>query len=226
MKFIAAIILAIILFILVPAAVLASPNLSQAESGVTLPPSGLEFSSAASFGGQEYPFDFKLSYGAFPSVTIVGELKGLASPNGASSGVQKLFKVLWSPKKKAQGYTVYLGYDLDYAYIPFYGVSLWADYKYLLAFLNVQTTISSSGGNPRTPVTITPGLSLKSGSKWQLSGELEINPGDLRTQMLRLGMDYSLLQKVRAKLTVQTKLDNLAPDFANPVYQTGVTVRL
>lgn len=226
LKFIAAIILAIILFSLLPVNALASNNLLQAETGVTLPPSGLEFTGAAKFGGPGFPWDLQVSYGAFPSVTVVGEFKSQALLPDGGLGAEKLVKVLWSPKKEAQGYTVYLGYDLERAFIPFYGVSLWADYKYLLAFLNVQTTISNGGADPRTPVTITPGLSVKFGSKWQAGGELEIKPGDWRTQKLRLGMDYAIFQKLRAKLMIKAKLNNLVPDFTNPVYETGVTVRI
>jgi hypothetical protein len=231
LKFIVATILAIILFSLVPVNALASTNLLQAETGVTLPPSGLEFTGGASFGNPGSPFDLQLSYGAFPSVTIVGELTnqtlnpdGEAYPGGDS--VRKLVKVLWSPAHNDQGYTVYLGYELDRAFIPFYGVSLWADYKYLLAFLNLQTTVSSIDGIPVTPVTITPGLSLKFGSKWQVGGELEVKPGDWRTQKLRLGMDYALFQRIRAKVMIQTDLNNLVPDFTNPIYQTGFTVSI
>ncbi|HEX3048628.1 MAG TPA: hypothetical protein VHY08_28020 [Bacillota bacterium] len=229
LKFIVATIVAIILFSLVPVNALASPNLLQAETGVTLPPSGLEFTGGVSFGYPGSPFDLQLSYGAFPSVTVVGEftnqslfpVEGSASNGG--DGARKLVKVLWSPKHKDQGYTVYLGYEMDRAFIPFYGVSLWADYKYLLAFVNLQTTVASVDGVPVTPVTVTPGVSLKFGSKLQVGGEVEVKPGDWRTQKLRLGMDYALFQRIRAKLTIQTDLNNLIPDFTNPIYQTGFT---
>lgn len=219
-KIIVAMFFIIFMLSTVSSIVYANPLSLTAENGIILPPAGLVFDLGASFGNTVTPgasdFTAKLSYGVFPSVTITGEFSKVLSQDDNG---QKLVKVLFSPFHDDKGYTIYLGYDLKKREIPIYGLSLWSNAKYLLAFLNLQTNTQIQGTNV---LMITPGANLRINSKLRLGGEAELSSNNWALQKLRVGANYSIFSKVVAKFDVERSFNG------NPtqIYQAGVTVQI
>ncbi len=197
--------LCLIILLLPATAVFGSPETLQAENGLIQPPTGLEFNFSEdiikSYGSATLAPEIKVgvSYGMFQAITVTGEI--MRSWDGSLS--EKLVKFYFSPVHNQQGYTVYFDYDLDKVAIPVYGVSLWYNSRFLLAFINLQ---NQTGVQPGTmPVTITPGVSLRLG-KLGISGETVVLPNNWNPQVLRAGITYPVFPKIYAKLSVSTGL--------------------
>jgi hypothetical protein len=213
--------LTLVLLVLSTIVALGSPDTIQAETGLILPPTGLEFNcssiikSSDSTSGLDPIIKASVSYGAFSTITITGEIE--KSLTGSFS--KKLAKVYFSPVHAGNGYTVYLDYDLDRTEISVYGVSLWSNSKHLLTFINLQN--QTGVPSEAMPVTITPGVNLRLG-KLRIGGEAVLKPSNLSLQVLRAGITYSLLPGIYAKLSVNT---GLSRDLGQ-VYQLGLTSEL
>jgi hypothetical protein len=192
----------------------------QAENGKILAPAGLgiELNGAYQSGQNTSPlYDAQLSYGITPAITVSGEFTGDFK---SGSGNQTLLKVLFSPTREGNGYTLYTDYDVNQSKIPFYGISLWADSKFLYTYANLEARNDSQ--TEKTSLFLTPGVNLKIGSRIELGGEAEFNAADWNSQELRVGINYNLNSKVTGKFTFKTGLEN------NPerIYQTGIVVEI
>jgi hypothetical protein len=192
----------------------------QAENGRILPPAGLgiELNGAYQSGQNAAPlYDTQLSYGITPAITIAGEFTSVLK-SGSSS--QTSIKALYSPTSKGNGYTLYGDYDLNQSKISLYGISLWADSRFLYTYANLEAR--NAIPNQLALLVLTPGVNFKIGSKLILGGEAEFNTKNWNSQELRVGAGYYLNSKVAVKFTFKTGLSN-QPDR---IYQTGIAVEL
>jgi len=179
----------------------------QAENGCLMPPSGLKFDLSGELTGDPTnliaipELQARLSYGAFPILTVAGEL---VHHEGAQ-GLSALVKAYLSPTfGKKTGYTMYLGYDLGQGKFPMYGVSFWSNFEYLYAFANLE--ICTNADNTQS-FRVTPGASLSLGQKMRINGELELNPADWSIGKARLGVNYLLNQHMSSTFFCQTRLN-------------------
>ena len=196
----------------------------QAENGKILTPAGIGFELNGSYSTPDLSnqttstlYDAQLSYGIRPNITIAGEFTG-DFKNGSNH--QSVIKALFSPTREGNGYTLYADYDLNQSKVPLYGISLWADSKFLYTFANLEARNDSQPKS--TSLFVTPGVNLKIGSRIELGGEVELKAEDWSSQELRVGINYNLNSKVTGKFTFKTGLDN------NPerTYQTGFAVEI
>lgn len=207
-KIITITILTALMLISLSVVVLGNPYTLQAENGLIQPPTGLGFELTGNLSQTGSPANpgssvkADVSYGAFTSLTITGELIKNFSDNSISD---QLVKVYYSPVHGQNGYTFYLDYDLDKAEIPVYGVSLWLNTNLLLAYLNLQAMTGVQPG--AMPLTLTPGASLKFGNL-ALGAEMLIQPNDFSSQDLRAGVSYLVMDNLYAKLVYDTGINH------------------
>ncbi len=215
-------VLILVLLISVTGVAFGSPETIRAENGLVLPPTGLEIDFNSNIINTNASlemvpsFTASVSYGAFPSVTITGEFTKSFNNNDLDG---KLVKLYFSPSQESTGYTAYLGYDLDKAAIPLYGVSLWFNSDNLLAFVNLETRKNAQSGE--TPFMITPGGNLRLG-KLRIGGEVSMKPEDWSFQDVRAGISYAVFQRIYAKFSV----DNAFNNTQGQVYQLGLSAEI
>jgi hypothetical protein len=220
-KIIQVVTLSMVLIMLASSMAFGSPETIQADNGLILPPTGLEFSFSGKVietsGSTALSPEIKasVSYGAFPSVTVTGEIA--KSLNGDIS--RKLVKLYFSPVHDQKGYTIYLNYDLDKAAIPVYGVSLWFNSNLMLTFINIQNQTGVQAG--ATPITVTPGVSFRLG-KLGIGGETVFNPSNWSIQTWRAGVTYAVFPKVYAKLSLNTG----TPGNPDQLCQLGLNIAI
>ncbi len=190
----------------------------EAENGKLNSPAGIGFEVNTNFGeDQDFSFDSipitaKISYGIRPSVTISGEVKRLDKDYR-----QMLVKAYYSPSTSGMGYTAYLGYDLSESEIPMYGVSFWLNSNLLYGFVNLEANQESGD----TALMITPGLSLRLGSRIRLAGEVayQLNEG---YQEFGFGASYALVNRFNLKAGLRDGFE----DGSERVYTTGLTMEI
>ena len=217
-KFIAVMVMTLILIGSAASIVLANPMSLRAEHGLVMPASGLNLDLGTGFAlhnssstASTPSLEAQLNYGAFPGLTVAAAIE--APMNVASSNdVQKMVKLYYSPIHDGRGYTLYLGYDLDKATIPVYGLSLWADSKLLLGYINLEARSENEG---TAAVMITPGANLHIGSKLQIGGEVEVEPENWQTGEFTLGASYAVYPKVQLKMGVITGGESFIPQSYN-----------
>lgn len=188
----------------------------EAENGKILAPfkigvdaSGMVQKSNGIF--QNYQID--LSYGLSPAITVAGSFKNEGEDR------EMVAKALFSPLTKGGGYTVYGGYDFLNSRLAMYGGSMWADLKFLMAFVNYQSNIDQ---NDLRFASVTPGLNLKLGSKVRISGEVELNSEDWKTKEIRVGSSYRFNPNLTGKFAVTEGRSN----GEGRTYQTGLTIEI
>lgn len=180
----------------------------QAENGQLLPPSGLSLEANGTFvNGLTPNLEADLSYGAFPAVTVSGQFIQ------NEGNTQTLVKALFSPAHDSFGYTAYLGYDLGKAQIPMYGLTLWSNLNYVYTFVNVEARTATNGES--ASLWLTPGATVKLGSKLGLSGEVEAKADNFTLNSMRLGASYALNRHLQTKLTVETGLNGASEHSIN-----------
>jgi hypothetical protein len=192
----------------------------QAENGKILAPAGfgLDLNGAFLAGQSSSPlYSAQLSYGVTPAITIAGVWMGNFKDgyNG-----QELLKALFSPTHGRNGYTLYGDYDLTESKVSCYGISLWTDYRFLYAYANLESR--NAIADQTAGLVLTPGVSVKLGSRLSLGGEAEYKTAGWGGQELRLGASYRLNRKIAAKFQFETSL----ADQPERVYQTGLSVGL
>lgn len=194
-KTVASIVATLFLLLAVTAGAFGTADSLQAESGRILAPAGLGADLTTSYQRTTNTGSLivatKLSYGLSPSITLTGEFD-----NNNRAGLNLLF----SPMHEGMGYTVYAGYDLKAAGISRFGLSMWTDMRWAFAFVNFET------GRDGSLFRVTPGASMRLGSKLGISGEIEMGSEEWSLQELRLGASYALNRKVKAKLAYRTGL--------------------
>lgn len=202
-KFIAGITVALLMLIFAATVTCAAADTLQAENGRMLPPSGLNLEAKGIFDHGIMPnLEADVSYGAFPAFTVTGQFLRDGLNNDGNS--QTIVKVAFSPIHQTFGYTAYLGYDLSHGQIPMYGLTLWSDLNYLYTFVNLESR-TGVNGEPAA-LWLTPGVSVRLGSRLSLSGEVEARPQDFSLNQLRIGAAYALNHYLQAKATLETGL--------------------
>ena len=197
-------------------AALANPYTIGAENGRIMPPAGLGLDLNSVIGqAHQSPLalDAQLSYGVSSSVTLAGEVQDLTGSNP-----DMMAKLYYSPTHDGTGYTAYLGYDLAKNNLPVYGLSMWSDFKYLFAFVDLESNQNQDKGS----MMITPGATLKLGSKLRVGGEMSLKMENWTEQHLRIGGSYALSKK----MSVKVNLDNGFGKNRGQVWSTGVAVEL
>ncbi len=204
MKKLFVLILTLMLLVSVTFAALGFSYSIQAENGAVLPPSGLNFDLNGQLAGDSRnliaipELQTSISYGAFPILTIAGELEH----HEGAEGLSALVKAYLSPNVgKKTGYTVYLGYDLGQGRFPMYGVSLWSNLQYLYAFANLEMRTASDNTQS---FQVTPGASLRLSQNMRVNGELELNPANWSIGKVRMGANYLLNQYMSSTFFCQT----------------------
>ncbi len=190
----------------------ANPLTIGAETGRILPPAGLglELNTAIDRDQRSnYSVNSEISYGLFSSVTIAGNISNL----NHSDDRQTVIKAYFSPVHDDMGYTAYLGYDPGEREISQYGLSVWTDLNFAFAFLNLESNQRQEDDR----LTLTPGATLRLGSKLRLAGEMPIDPDDWNARTIRLGASYSLNSKIQAKAAYDTDAH---------VFTTGIAVEI
>jgi hypothetical protein len=191
-----------------------------AENGIILAPAGLGLDVNGAFQSGENPtplYDANIGYGITPAVTIIGEFKG-DFKDGYHG--QKLVKALLSPNRHGSGYTIYGDFDLDQSKIADYGISLWKDSRFFYAYGNLESR--STTPLKKQSLALTPGINLKLGSRFSVGGEVEYDPSNWTSQVLRAGANYKLSRKMTAKFIYETDLTH----EHNSTYLTGITLGL
>jgi hypothetical protein len=189
----------------------ANPLTVSAENGRILPPSGLGLELNTTIDRDQQSslsVNSEISYGLFSSITIAGNISNLNN-----SDRQTLIKAYFSPVHDDMGYTAYLGYDPGEREISQYGLSLWTDLNLAFAFLNLESNQRHEDGQ----LTVTPGATLRLGSKLRLAGEMPIDPDDWNARNLRLGASYALNSKILAKAAYDTDAQ---------IFTTGISVEI
>lgn len=202
-KLIAGITAALFMLLSVATVTCAHADTLQADNGKLLPPSGLSFEAKSIFDHGIVPnLEANVSYGAFPSFTVSGQFYQDGLNHDGTS--QTIVKVAFSPMRQTFGYTAYLGYDLNHGQIPMYGLTLWSDLNYLYSYVNLESR-AGVAGEP-SALWLTPGVSLRLGSRLSVGGEVEAKPDNFSLQRLRLGAAYALNRYLKVKATMETGL--------------------
>lgn len=209
---------AISLLISVSTSAFANIYTIRAENGKILGPTGISIDASGVVSSHDNDRDLsnyqaEIGYGAFPFLTVSGALEKEGSYE------RLLGKVYLSPIHKSEGYTLYAGYDFNHQKLAMYGASLWMNYKYLFAFLNVESDVNR--WNNRS-TTITPGFNLRLTNKVHLVGEAELDSDDLNANRLRAGINYHFAKKVVGKFIVEER--NTWED--DTVFQTGISLEI
>lgn len=215
-KFIVATLVAVSMLMTVSASAWANLYSIEAENGRILHPTGLGLDASALLSRED---DYKLNdyraeigYGVFPAITVSGVFEERGDAD------RFLAKAYLSPTNGEEGYTLYAGYDLTNSEVAMYGASLWLDYKYIYAFLNIESDVHH--GERQTQVT--PGFNFRLTPKIRLLAEAALDAGDLSAEELRAGIQYNFASKIAGKLVVLEQFD----DDAERVFQTGLSVEI
>ena len=190
----------------------------EAENGKLNSPAGIGFDVRTSFAQDQdvsldsLPISAKLSYGIRPSVTISGEVSRLNEDDR-----EMLVKAYYSPSTSGMGYTAYLGYNLTESEIPMYGVSFWLNSNLVYGFVNLEANQETGD----TAVMVTPGASLRIGSRIRLAGEVDyqLNEG---YQEYEVGASYALVNKFNIKAGMREGFEENSERF----YTTGLAMEI
>lgn len=217
-KFITVLAMTLILVGSAVSAALANPMSLRAENGLVMPASGLNLDLGTDFAlhnssatASTPSLHAQLNYGAFPGLTVAAALEAPMNATDVND-VQKVVKLYYSPIHDGRGYTLYLGYDLDKAMIPAYGLSLWADSKLLLGYVNLEARSANQG---TTAVMITPGANLRLGSKLRIGAEVEVEPESWKMGDIVLGASYAVYPKLQLKMGMIAGGESFIPQSYN-----------
>lgn len=215
-KFIVATLVAVSMLMTISASAWANLYSIRAENGKIMHPTGLSLDASAILSRED---DYKLNdyraevgYGIFPAITVSGAFEERGDED------RFLAKAYLSPTNGEEGYTLYAGYDVTDSQVAMYGASLWLDYKYLYAFLNIESDIHQ--GERQTQVT--PGFNFRLTPKIRILGEAALDANDLSAEELRAGIQYNFASKIAGKFVVLEQFD----DDSDRVFQTGLSIEI
>lgn len=222
-KLIAVASVAILLVMTAGSLVFANSLTLQAENGQLLKPAGLGIDAVGLASLENVKnikgiddldnYQLQVSYGVSRLITIAGGIE-------KEQGYQRIMgRAFYSPSSENLGYTVYGGYDLTNYQLAEYGVSLWADWRMIRAFVNLESDLDQD--NNRF-YRVSPGANVRVTSNIGIAAELAMNPEDWSLESITAGVNYRFNKNFSAKFYLLEQLG----DQKDRIYNTGLSIQL